>query len=97
MTTRQLPGVGEGSADPDGRILRCVATLLHPSAASAACDTELGGIPRLHGSHCCHPSSPGEQSRHGRDGQRRGTRRALAGLVEEELASDRHGVVGAAR
>lgn len=56
---------GEGQCappDPDGRILRCVATLLHPSAASAACDTQRGGIPRLHGSHCCSPSSPAEKN-----------------------------------
>lgn len=35
--------------------------------------------------------------RHGRGRRRRGTRRALAGLVEEELASDGHGGVRAAR
>lgn len=93
--SRRGPGVGEGppSAASDGRILRCVATLLHPSAASAACDTERGG----YSCSAREPLLPFLLLLLGHGRERGRTRRAPAGLAEEELASGRHGRLGAAR
>lgn len=93
--SRRGPGVGEGplSAASDGRILRCVATLLHPSAASAACDTERGG----YSCSAREPLLPFLLLLLGHGRERGRTRRAPEGLAEEELASGRHGRLGAAR
>lgn len=74
-----------------------VAAAPHSSSASSASDIPTAGVFCVSTGAIVVPPCLDKKQHHGHDGEQRATRREFQRLAEEELASDCHGYISAAR
>ena len=74
-----------------------VAAAPHSSSASSASDIPTAGVFCVSTGAIVVPPCLDKEQHHGHDGEQRATRREFQRLAEEELASDCHGYISAAR